>query len=57
MFKKIALIPVLLLPLTGCVPVVLVAAGATTGTVIAKDPRGFGVAKRDRQTTLKTQPY
>lgn len=56
MLKKIILAPLLLLPLSGCVPVVLVAAGAGAGTAaIAQDSRSFSVIKQDAQATKTAQ--
>jgi osmotically-inducible protein OsmY len=56
MYKKIVLVPLMLLPLSGCVPVVLVAAGAGAGTAaIAQDSRSFSVIKQDAAATKTAQ--
>lgn len=50
------LLPLLLLPLSGCVPVVLVAAGAGAGTAaIAQDSRSFSTIKQDAEATKTAQ--
>lgn len=56
MYKKIMLVPLMLLPLSGCVPVVLVAAGATASTtIIAKDPRSFRTIVKDQNAEKRAQ--
>lgn len=56
MLKKIMIVPMMLLPLSGCVPVVLVAAGAGAGTAaIAQDPRSFSTIRQDAAATKAAQ--
>ena len=56
MYKKIMLVPMMLLPLSGCVPVILVAAGATAGTtIVAQDPRPFNTILQDQNAVKQAQ--
>lgn len=51
MLKRIFLIIVMLFPVAGCVPVILVAAGATTGAVMYTDNRPFKTIMQDRRAS------
>lgn len=55
MFKTILFLPLALLPLSGCVPALIVA-GAGAGTaVIAQDSRSFSTIKQDAEATKTAQ--
>ena len=52
MIKKLVLLVCLWLPLSGCIPVAVVA-GATLGGAVVYDKRSFKTITKDKQATLK----
>lgn len=56
MYKKIAFVLALIAPLSSCVPVVLVGAGAAAGTtLVEKDPRSLNTLQQDNQAKKQAQ--